>query len=215
MEINLRKKFLKPNINNPLCFVKSKVIFFRVTKVAGASITKITDVRLSKGKKITVKEAISPEYNSFFKFAFVRNPWDRLVSCYKNKENLQRVKMFVQDPKALDLDKLSFYDFAHIICRIPDESSDPHFRSMHSSLYHNDVCGPKFIGRFENLQEDWEKLWYILKEKFNWTKKNPDILPTINKTEHRHYSRYYNNELRDLVGDRYAKDIELFDYSFK
>ena len=96
--------------------------------------------------------------NDYYRFAFVRNPLDRLVSCYAQKIVLyaRQYNMpieFWRYGKRFSRD-MSFEQFVKAVSRIPDAYSDIHFRSQHSFIYHRGECMVDFVGHFESLAED-------------------------------------------------------------
>ncbi len=98
-------------------------------------------------------------YDGYFKFAFVRNPWDRLVSCYLQKlaPGARHASKIGRKRSGGRLrNNMPFREFAEAVCEIPDEEANSHFRSQHIA-----VCGwdgtpmADFVGRFECLEEDF------------------------------------------------------------
>ena len=145
--------------------------------------------------------------NDYFRFAFVRNPLDRLVSCYAQKIVLygQHYNMpieFWRYGKRFSRE-MSFAQFVQAVSEIPDVYSDIHFRSQHSFIYHKNHCMVDFIGHFETLEEDWAQL----SERFGFP-----ALPHYNRSAHNDYRDMYTPELARLAYKRYQRDIELFAY---
>ncbi len=145
-----------------------------------------------KRKKVELK------WKKYFKFGFVRNPWDRVVSLYLRKEGIQMSK------------EMSFPEFVHWIQNSSDTSIHPskHKNQLDWFLSDNQELEVDFIGKFENINKDWQ----FISNKLGIT----NILPHENKNmiKKKHYTEYYTNELRDIIADKFRVDIEYFDYKF-
>ena len=144
----------------------------------------------------------------FFKFTTVRNPWDRLVSCYEDK--IIRKEPTAQNRKSaklrwrLNIQKPSFKEFLEIITKSENIHLDNHWNTYHNTILFDDV---DFIGRMENIQEDFNTIC----DKIGIPKLE---LPHRNKTDHKHYTEYYDDESIDMVAKTYKKDIEYLGYKF-
>jgi chondroitin 4-sulfotransferase 11 len=140
-----------------------------------------------------------PGIKDYFKFAIVRNPFDWIVSWYSyrktvsNKNNTQHV---------------TFKDW------LVDANSTAYNRegigltlSQYDIIKGNEAININFIGRFENLQKDFDTIC----DKIGIPQQK---LPHVNESKHRHYTEYYDYETRSIVYELYAKDIEYFGYEF-
>ncbi len=155
-------------------------------------------------------------YDSYFKFAFVRDPWDRLVSCYLDKfapDDRPAPKIAKMRYKGANLYKgMSFREFAEGVCEIPDEEASPHFRSQYIGLTAG-VDGrllPDFVGRFESLREDFA---HVARKIGAPGLALPHLTPSLGRGG-RHHRDFYDEALAQRVGERFRRDIELFGYSF-
>ena len=180
----------------------------------------------------------------YFKFVIVRNPWSRLVSGYFNKfvEDFwinnepfdKSVVKSVYQSQNLPLDyqkSITFRQFMEYCYRTEDMEMNPHWRPQH--LFLGDIKFD-FIGRFENLQQDFE----YIKQKTNIPLDLPRRRPTVrNKNIYSNldsktncsdyypadfirlnvcpnYQQFYTPDLIELVRERYQEDITRFNYDF-
>ena len=128
-------------------------------------------------------------YDDYYKFSFVRNPWDIVVSWYCFEK-----KRFTN--KKRDLTNVNFAKYIQNYENI-----------WASGFQYESIKCCDFIGRFENLQEDFNTIC----DKIGIPQQK---LPHKNKTKHKHYTEYYNKETKEIVAERFAKDIEYFNYKF-
>lgn len=165
------------------------------------------------------------QFKTYFKFSFVRNPWDRLVSEYK----FRRYWL-----------KYSFRDW--VTKHLPTESWSDEYR--HIMPQYKFICNDNmqlvvdYLGKFEEL----EKSFFEILQKLGINQNNS--LPHINKSLavkknlysnnleillanlklfirklqskekfYRNYFDYYDRSLWSYVAQMYEKDIHYFDYS--
>ena len=188
---------------------KHKFIFIHIPKCGGTSVEKLFgfDYRRFSVKKgmgrhpkrtdgfwlqhCTLREIQTEcgvDVKDFFTFTIVRNSWDRMVSSFfYEKRSGNNFKAFVKNP--------NYANNQHSICQLDfiiNESNEPSI---------------DFIGRFENLQEDFN----VACDKIGVARRK---LPHKFKTKHKHYTEYYDDETKEIVAKKYAKDIEYFGYKF-
>ena len=63
------------------------------------------------------------------------------------------------------------------------------------------------ILRFEHLENDWNEMFEI-------SGHEPPKLPQNNKSKHKHYSEYYDDETSEFVAQLFENDIKTFGYKF-
>jgi hypothetical protein len=163
-------------------------------------------------ESIVSETRLPPRYRGFWSFAFVRNPWDRLVSCYTEKirddgddENFVNGVSRVLLPYGVFKRGMSFAGFARAVAEIPDREAEPHFLSQHRFITApSGALVVDFVGRFETLRADFE----VVRSRI----RGPTRLPHLLKSSHGAFREYYDRALIDVVGERYAEDVERFGY---
>jgi len=131
------------------------------------------------------------QFGNLYKFTCVRNPWDRMVSYYftptQSPETWNRRKFRGIISKAV-----SVADYL----RLSDDEPEP-------------FANVDYIMRFENLTDDFRTVCGALGI-------SPAMLPHYNRSNRdNHYSKYYDDELRELVRTRFAAEIQRFGYRFE
>ncbi len=155
------------------------------------------------------------------RFGFVRDPFHRLVSCYRDKAlklreedklwNLPKYEKALVSVPLYDLLRYqkwpdSFADFVGLVASTPDHLADAHFRSQYASLHENGELLVDHIGKVENFAEDMRRIG----EQFGLTM--PETNAADRSTGKYDYRDYYTPELVEIAAQRYRQDIETFGY---
>lgn len=146
----------------------------------------------------------------YFRFTFVRNPFDRLVSCYVSKyhTDITKYKKKRTDFKYYLSGYLTkdegFESFVEKIVKIPPYLMDRHFIPQSLLIYRKDGSSRvNYVGKFETLKQDFS----TIQEKFGLYD-----LKVYNTSEKNDWRDYYNAHTAKLVYQLYKEDIENFGY---
>jgi chondroitin 4-sulfotransferase 11 len=185
-----------------------KCIFIHIPKTAGTSIARTLFNIYSRHVPYFEYEKANPrKFARYFKFAFVRNPWDRLLSAY----------LFLKKGGMNDADRTwtaknlsQFENFEQFVLEWVTEENV--WSWVHFMPQHYFICDSSgsikmdFVGRMENLITDFTFVAHSIGSHAE--------LSLLNKTREDHYSRYYTNEMRAVVARVYMKDIDILNYAF-
>jgi len=156
------------------------------------------------------------EFDEFYKFSFVRNPWSRLVSEYRYRNYIQHK---------------SFKDF--VMNKLPSPGWDDKYRHVmpQTDMLYSDSGEllVDFVGKFENLQSDFDKLcehWGFEdtevphvnssdKKSRELRRKTRNFLYRNNESDLKKYVEFYDDETREYVAGLYQNDINNFKYEFE
>jgi hypothetical protein len=170
-----------------------KTIFIHIPKNAGTSIETLfanSSFRIQPNKHANIheiKKKFPKLYDSHRKFTIVRNPYDKMVSWYFYLKRKVGEKHKVVEFNDWIKDPQLFW-----------HADDPiHFLDPQHTWIDDTV---KVI-KFENLNEELNEFF-----------KEDIKLPITNKSNHDHYSTYYNRKSLDIIYDRYEEDFEKFNY---
>jgi len=125
------------------------------------------------------------EWDTYYKFACVRNPWDRLVSLYFSPH--------------LGRDAYDEDEFIRLV-------NDTKKGTQSAYVLEEGRLATDYLIRFESLKQDFDAVSRKLGIEAE--------LPYVNQSKHKPYQEYYNNKTKDLVYKLYQRDIELFEYEF-
>ncbi len=189
---------------------KHKCIFIHIPKTAGVSVSaSLLGKGIANTPALYYKVLFGKEdFNNYFKFAFVRNPFTRLISAY---EFLQSGGGGPYDEKIVSMIKpyKCFENFVTQYLNPTTIKTGRYFRPQHYFVCDsNNKMMINYVGRFEELEKDYE----FIRTKIG----TGEPLKKLNVTKNKKFSleEYYSNsKIIQKVISIYNKDFELFGYS--
>ena len=185
-----------------------KVLYLHIAKTGGSSIVQLLknngmdDLILSNKRgiyeeKVSYFKEVVSEWEKYYKFTFVRNKFDLLISLYNYDRQLNGKYSLPSD--------ITFEQFLNEQVGVRDglytDLIDQYYLT-----HTNDKCMFDFIGQFDTYNDDLNKVCAQL-----------GIVNTQERTNVGNYDRskkneYYTEELKEIVKNKFSKEIEKFDW---
>lgn len=187
-------------------------IFVHIPKCAGSSINQQLKLK-SMGFSGHAPISYHSEYSHYFSFTFIRNPYDRIASAYKYFCKLRPGHRWYKRNSIISdiANKMEFGEFVNHIpdfMRLMKREAGSFESGIHFQPFDYFIDQPiDFIGRFENIQEDYLQILSLLKLP-------PKILPKTNSTNNLNYRELYIEETKSKVYNIYQEDIKKYNYNF-
>jgi len=184
---------------------KRDYIFVHINKTAGTSIINIIGKPFRK--HLTAKEIIKvigqDKWDKAYKFAVVRNPWDKVVSQYKHNIKNNVTNMAKKE--------ISFKDW--IACTYGKNKVEYYYYRPQMFLpqaewlkdFEGKIDLDKII-RFENLTDEMNLVFKTLGIH--------QELPHVNKTSKTNYRDFYDDTTQKIIADWFHEDIKVFGYTY-
>jgi hypothetical protein len=155
-----------------------------------------------------LKENMENSWNDYFKFAFIRNPFERLVSFY----HFYKTKQFQQwRPNHKMTKEVNSYTFSEWVQHRKVQQKSKKVPIFKLPQTHWTDAGENqlvdYIGRYENIEEDYKYVLDKLKIKY-------EPLPLYNKSYHNSCDEYYDDYTISVAKWWYKSDIDRFNYTY-
>jgi hypothetical protein len=139
-------------------------------------------------------------FDSYFKFTFVRNPWDRAVSQFASMRDRPDLRELIGIGS-----HASFSEYLHLTERHRHVQWERQVEFLRDENRRSLV---DFVGRFESLERDARVVFERLGIRCS-------RFPHRNRSKHRHYRKYFDHCSREWIRSRYREDVEAFGYEFE
>ncbi len=178
-------------------------LFVHINKTGGSSVERALNLHFGHVTALEQRSALGNRlWENKFSFAFVRNPWDRVVSQFHYRRERDLTGLRSQEVEFREWIGLVFADRNPLYL-------DKARMFMPQVEWIADGQGNimvDYVGRFERLEEDFGEVCRRIGREA--------VLPHVKASTRSHYREYFDDATADLVGRWYAADVERFGYCF-
>ena len=176
----------------------NKFMFYHIPKTAGTSLhtvlkryavgPHVNEPHLTRARSHVGVEPTWDKYkgSEYFSFAIVRNPYDRMFSLYNFLKRRRVIKETLEE-------------FINKMDREP---------SQFKLLNYNGVVPLSFVGKFENLEEDFN----FIADKIKIKERYKDLPKLFKAVNNGNYKEQINNELKAIIDEKHHDDFINFNY---
>jgi hypothetical protein len=183
---------------------ENKLFFIHIPKTAGTSIERSINGDLPLwGRHFTFNKFLERNHSpqKYFIFTVVRNPWDRIYSCFMWSKMLKKQGSFWCE---------SFDDYLLYVESYHSGGLEMNYLLEDFNWWTGGLDNLDLVIRYEELDQGVKKLSSILGFDISMPhlNRNPDKDPSVL------YREYYSREGAEIISRKYSEEIKLFGYSF-
>ena len=189
-----------------------RVLFVHVHRTGGSSISTLLRQRLPGAATLGGQHApltegsrlLGEDLRNYFKFAFVRNPWERILSWW------MVLKQAHQAPGSAGSRVPESLEAYVLMCHEAMTRGGPLPFPAEQMALLSEPSGPVLVddlGRYERYEEDVRRIFRRLDITL-------EELPRAAATNHDPYQTYYTANARRLVCELYPRDTRELGYDF-
>ena len=182
-----------------------KYVFIHINKCGGTSIERALRIPIINHDTALERLKIigSRRFNACWKFTFVRNPFDKVVSHYEYRKLTNQTDM---GTCPIDFDRWVELAYGEKNTKYYDQPK----MFMPQTKWISDETGEiivDYIGRFESIESDFGTVC----RKLGVTTTLPHVKSTRRKKP---YRSYYSRRSRAIIEDHFREDLDKFGYEF-
>jgi len=192
---------------------KHKVLYLHIAKTGGSSIVQLLknngmdDLILSNKRgiyeeKVEYFKEVVANWDEYYKFTFVRNKFDMLISLYNYDRQLNGKWSLSNDIAFEEFIR----DYVGSSSTVKKEALYTHMIDQYYLTHTNDECMFDFIGHFDNFNDDLNHVCERLGIQ------NTQERVNVGNYDRSKKDQYYTEELKGIVKSKFPKEIETFDW---